>query len=1011
MFSSLKLNSLKCQSNSASEKKKDKYDEDEDDVSEHMYEKLPNYDSKTCKCHSNYISRSPKSLKTSFSKRISKWRMECPGITNLRISRPDGDLASKNNQDDTRDLFSPKSNIRTKVTTVSIEREDGNLGITLRGGFQQNADSPKPVTITYVKPDGPAAREGTIKCGDRLLAVDGIPLQGRSLSDAQTLLRQPTPSTLLTIEYDVNVLDTVEHASGPLLIEMELNSFHELGVRLGQNENGIIIGSVKPGSLADRCGALHVGDEILAVNSTRIDCTALVVEDLIKFIECSCPMLRLEILPSYATLSYTDTGTWRSKDHLLTLGSTMSGLSTLKSHAGRRNHDCKSADFSSDLEKIDYKSSTAGPTGFHGSNMALTHSETIHTTLYRENGIFGLECMDSSDGTVIISSVIHGSPAEKSQCLYPGDRIISINNRNVDLDNLTAKDINELLEGKSENVPCMKLSIHTEFDVLDSVIPASGIFTVKLAKHGSSGLGITITASKNSGFMVCEMKKGSIAYRAGSLIPGDKILAINNIPLNQCSVEYAAHILHQSSKIVTLRVQRKDNTSDVGNVRKVTYTVELQRYGGPLGITIAGSEEPFHPITISGLSSGGLGEQTGVLHIGDEILAINNHSLYGEPLSKAHQLLQNSPDFVTLKISRSIMPYSRFSNNISPIMPPSVDSAVESWDSSRLDLTSSPEYHQKTVRDSRDCLKKNIKVKQLWSPLPTHFPNELTNDLMKPQTEGEIPDLSLLDEITSENLKIKKELDLLSLKLESDCKMNINEVNENGQISKSSDEATEEHKQNNEEAVNSPSENETNAANSDVNTDFVGLSATEEEKEFSNGYKDHNSEFTTNDFENLELSYLSDTKNWFKSHYLGNDSNPESIRNEFHNSQLYKVTLHKDPIYEDFGFSVSDGLYERGVFINRIRRGGPADINNVLKPYDRILQVNETFTQDFDCCLTVPLIASAGDSITLLVARNSTGYLTDNVLDCEKVLRQECSSSQTLTPLENDIEGSQKILV
>lgn len=39
----------------------------------------------------------------------------------------------------------------------------------------------------------------------------------------------------------------------------------------------------------------------------------------------------------------------------------------------------------------------------------------------------------------------------------------------------------------------MKLNIHTEFDVLDSVVPASGIFTVKLAKHGSSGLGITLT--------------------------------------------------------------------------------------------------------------------------------------------------------------------------------------------------------------------------------------------------------------------------------------------------------------------------------------------------------------------------------------------------------------------------------------------------------------------------------------------------------------------------------------
>lgn len=48
-------------------------------------------------------------------------------------------------------------------------------------------------------------REGTIKPGDRLLAVDGVSLQGSSSSDAQTLLQQQTASTLLTIEYDVNV--------------------------------------------------------------------------------------------------------------------------------------------------------------------------------------------------------------------------------------------------------------------------------------------------------------------------------------------------------------------------------------------------------------------------------------------------------------------------------------------------------------------------------------------------------------------------------------------------------------------------------------------------------------------------------------------------------------------------------------------------------------------------------------------------------------------------------------
>lgn len=56
-------------------------------------------------------------------------------------------------------------------------------------------------------------------------------------------------------------------------------------------------------------------------------------------------------------------------------------------------------------------------------------------------------------------------------------------------------------------------------------------------------------------------------------------------------------------------------------------------------------------------------------------------------------------------------------------------------------------------------------------------------------------------------------------------------------------------------------------------------------------------------------------------------------------NEIYHVTLYKDSIYDDYGFSVSDGLYEKGVYVNRIRKGGPADIVGLLKPYDRIIQV------------------------------------------------------------------------
>lgn len=50
------------------------------------------------------------------------------------------------------------------------------------------------------------------------------------------------------------------------------------------------------------------------------------------------------------------------------------------------------------------------------------------------------------------------------------------------------------------------------------------------------------------------------------------------------------------------------------------------------------------------------------------------------------------------------------------------------------------------------------------------------------------------------------------------------------------------------------------------------------------------------------------------------------------------MTICKDPETEDFGFSVSDGLLEKGVYVNMIRPDGPADQCG-LKPYDRVLQV------------------------------------------------------------------------
>lgn len=85
--------------------------------------------------------------------------------------------------------------------------------------------------------------------------------------------------------------------------------------------------------------------------------------------------------------------------------------------------------------------------------------------------------------------------------------------------------------------------------------------------------------------------------------------------------------------------------------------------------------------------------------------------------------------------------------------------------------------------------------------------------------------------------------------------------------------------------------------------------------------------------------------------------------------ELHKICVQKDVDSRDFGFSVSDSLLEKGVYVNMIRPEGPADKAG-LRSYDRILQVNHARTRDFDCCLAVPLITEAGEHLQLVISRN-----------------------------------------
>lgn len=89
---------------------------------------------------------------------------------------------------------------------------------------------------------------------------------------------------------------------------------------------------------------------------------------------------------------------------------------------------------------------------------------------------------------------------------------------------------------------------------------------------------------------------------------------------------------------------------------QLVMNVRLEPNGGPLGITLSGSdrEDCTNAILISAVLSAGVAEASNQINVGDCLLAINGESVQGKPLSHATKLLQNLGNIVDLKISRNI---------------------------------------------------------------------------------------------------------------------------------------------------------------------------------------------------------------------------------------------------------------------------------------------------------------------------------------------------------------------
>ncbi|XP_060268818.1 glutamate receptor-interacting protein 1 isoform X16 [Ovis aries] len=875
------------------------------------------------------------------------------------------------------------SSVIFRTVEVTLHKEGNTFGFVIRGGAHDDRNKSRPVVITCVRPGGPADREGTIKPGDRLLSVDGIRLLGTTHAEAMSILKQCGQEATLLIEYDVSVMDSVATASGPLLVEVAKTPGASLGVALTTsmccNKQVIVIDKIKSASIADRCGALHVGDHILSIDGTSMEyCT---LAEATQFLANTTDQVKLEILPHHQTRLAL-----KGPDHAALVSSSfsptsMSAYSLSSLNMGTLPRSLYSTSprgtmMRRRLKKKDFKSSLSLASSTVGLAGQVVHTETTEVVLTADPVTgFGIQLQGSVFATETLSSpplisyIEADSPAERCGVLQIGDRVLAING--IPTEDSTFEEANQLLRDSSIT---SKVTLEIEFDVAESVIPSSGTFHVKLPKKHNVELGITISSpsSRKPGdpLVISDIKKGSVAHRTGTLELGDKLLAIDNIRLDNCSMEDAVQILQQCEDLVKLKIRKdEDNSDEQESSGAIIYTVELKRYGGPLGITISGTEEPFDPIIISSLTKGGLAERTGAIHIGDRILAINSSSLKGKPLSEAIHLLQMAGETVTLKIKKQTDAQSASSPKKFPVAShlsdlgdvedpspaqkpsklsdtypstvPSVDSAVDSWDGSGIE---SSYGNQGTGFQASGY---NFNTYDWRSPKPRGSLSPVT----KPRSQT-YPDVGLSNEEwdrstisgsftgAPDSTEAEQEENFWSQALED-----LETCGQSGILREL--EAT----------IMSGS---TMSLNHEApsSRSQLGRQASFQERSSS---RPHYSQTTRSNTLPSDVGRKSVTLRKMKQE-IKEIMSPTPV-------ELHKVTLYKGSDMEDFGFSVADGLLEKGVYVKNIRPAGPGDLGG-LKPYDRLLQVNHVRTRDFDCCLVVPLIAESGNKLDLVISRN-----------------------------------------
>ncbi|KAG8191530.1 hypothetical protein JTE90_019594 [Oedothorax gibbosus] len=167
------------------------------------------------------------------------------------------------------------SSINYVNMTVTLQRQESGFGFRIIGGTEEGSQ----VAVGHIVPGGSADLDGTLKSGDEIIGVDGQCVLNTPHQHVVHLMSTAAESGKVTLSVrrplyspDNSNSSKPVNAAGPYEVTVTRNANEGFGFVIisSVSSSGSTIGRIIEGSPAERCGQLHVGDTILAVNGISI---------------------------------------------------------------------------------------------------------------------------------------------------------------------------------------------------------------------------------------------------------------------------------------------------------------------------------------------------------------------------------------------------------------------------------------------------------------------------------------------------------------------------------------------------------------------------------------------------------------------------------------------------------------------------------------------------------------------------------------------------------------------